>query len=588
MRFSRPALLLTMAVLLWSCSGSTGSGENELGKPEVDLQSDFLGDLPQMDLVGEIEPDLVIAQPRTSVFAVFSDPHIHGDLDNGYSLNRAQMLAHMSTLDPPPEWVGVTGDLIDFVPEPPDTSPGSPLDTMKKLVEASPIPVHMVAGNHDYYVQWQPEFLLTSDRDGRDALYRDFLGMEPYYAVDHFGTRMLFLNTMQGPLWDVSAGLSGSLGDEQLDWLAEQLSDGTPAVLFMHHPPDLVKEPDDSLELAAVLEAQGQSVLAIFAGHLHLFARSEFAGVPLYLTASLQDGGPFHLVRVDPAAGKLEVLNEGDIDYGEVSLTSCDPTQQAAVKALPIFDGLVHHLAITGAQAEPAGFGTYLEEAIKAIPLVLQTVQADPSGLAISAQFTLAEYKGASVGSLPPYLAAIENAPCLATDLLVDNPCFLANPIGFSIDLGATFGIPLKPGWQLRVDLTKLELQGVLSDDGGAHITAGLLNTTADLNPLVADIKSIVMSEYCSGLIANCQPGQEQFPACPDQPTAAFFDQIPDSCDVIIVAFGARMFLGLIDTVPQGLATVTAEYFSFVPQYSESTMAGKADPALFTQPNCQH
>jgi hypothetical protein len=587
MQFSRPALVLTLAVSLWGCSDSVGGVGEELVEPVLDLKSDFSGDLPQLDAVSEVGSDVEPLEARVSVFAVFSDPHIHGDLDNGYSLNRAQMLAHMLTLDPAPEWVGVTGDLIDFVPEPPDTSPGSPLDTMKKLVEASPVPVHMVAGNHDYYTQWQPEFLLTTDRDARDALYRDFLGLEPYYAVDHFGTRMVFLNTMQGPLWDVSAGLSGSFGAEQLDWLSEELSDGTPAVLFMHHPPDLVKEPDDSLALAEVLEAQGQSVLAIFAGHLHLFARSEFAGVPLYLTASLQDGGPFHHVRVDPSAGKLEVLNEGDIDYGEVSLTSCDPSQQAAVKALPAFDGLVHHLAITGAQAEPAGFGTYLEEAIKAIPLVLQTVKADQSGLAISAQFTLAEYKGGPVGSLPPYLGAIENAPCLATDLLVDNPCFLANPIGFSIDLGATFGIPLKPGWQLRVDLTKLELQGVLSDDGGAHITQGLLNTTADLNPLVSDIKSIVISEYCAGLIASCQPGQEELPACPDQPQAAFFDQIPDSCDVIIVAFGARMFLGLIDTVPGGLATVTAEYFTFVPQYSESTMAGKADPALFTQPNCQ-
>lgn len=571
-------LVLTIGVA--ACGGGETTSGDDVGR--VDAHGDA-GPSGDVGVGNDTGADVAEWPPlRTIVIAVISDTHVCGDSEHGLSTQLADMLDTLAQLEPQPEAIAITGDLVDSIPGcgGPDVDP---LETFADIVSASPIPVLVVPGNHDYYADDFPQFLLTEDRAARDARYAELLGIEPWYTAVLGGVKLIFLDTMQGPLWDASTGLSGSLGSEQLAWLDTELADGHPAVVFMHHPPSLVDEPDESETFDDVLARHADNVLGILAGHLHFFARAEMHGAPLLLTAAAyQSVANHHHLRVDPVAGTLTVLNEDAIDYDEPNVGECDPETEPSVGDLSVFDDTTHQILILDATGTPAGFGTYLEEGVKMMPVVFHIDGAGAEQRVRSGRLTAGVYEGNSFGGMPPYVDAVPGAECVALDLLADDPCFVAQPVGLTLDIGRALGLPLPPDWVIRAHLNDLQIQGRFSTEPGPRVVDGLLTTEADLSVTVDDLKTVVVKAYCDGDIAACVPGTEGMPTCPGEPTSAFFDSVPVSCDPKVAGFGVRALLAIVEGVPGQRGTITASFVTRSPSESETRQAGAVAPELLS------
>ncbi|MFJ8043895.1 phosphodiesterase [Kitasatospora sp. NPDC096147] len=219
--------------------------------------------------------------PTTAAIAVahLSDPHLtSGALAAAPAENLHRALARVLTLDPRPDCVVITGDLVDR-----GDRKAYPL--LHDLIDRYPLPLHLVAGNHD-----NPEALLAEFGGTR------FLGGadRTHHAVDHPGFTVVVLDS------SLPGSPAGRLGPEQTTWLDTVLTrrPEIPALVCLHHPPvDLGiafldgMRLTDGEELATVIARHG-NVARVLAGHVHRPATAAFAGTLLTVAPSthLQSG----------------------------------------------------------------------------------------------------------------------------------------------------------------------------------------------------------------------------------------------------------------------------------------------------------
>jgi 3',5'-cyclic AMP phosphodiesterase CpdA len=268
-------------------------------------------------------------------FAVISDTHLKDEsLDSNNDEVLAATLAILEGYEVPVELVLVAGDLLDDLP----------------------------SDDPEHYASTEGTALennLTDDYPAREALYQQALGMPaPWYSFEHQGIRFIALNSMQpDDRVDWVPEACGSFGEEQLAWLAEQLADGTPCVLFFHHPlatdlfvesgysawiPFEVPRAEGNYEkyegtpyegwtdpIYALLEEHAAQVLAIFVGHGHAWVADSWAEIPVleadsvgnsvYATSIEVDGEEqplrYHLVEIDTARGTFSIYNRAWIPY---------------------------------------------------------------------------------------------------------------------------------------------------------------------------------------------------------------------------------------------------------------------------------
>lgn len=513
------------------------------------------------------------------VFAIASDIHIDGPFESSTPQKVAGLMQTLSALTPAAEFIVVTGDLTDQMEEPVDTAEGSVLDALKKAFAAASIPVEPVLGNHDYYAKGGDAiFTVTSDKPARTALFEQELGLPAYHVAIHGGMNFVYLNSMIGPLSDESIGLNGSLGEEQLAWLDETLSDGVPAILFLHHPPLSVLDQGE-VSLESLIRKHKDNVLAVFSGHIHVDARDNIEGVPTYLTHEGFHGQAYHHVRVDPEAGSVEVLNAADIDYGETVEEPCD-TQAEPLENPEGLEGTVLLLDVPDGHIQPMGLGTYLREMMADIPIAIQLLQSDSSGGSVSGLITLGKSSGDPEDGAPAYMTIASQAPCVTLEFILTGPCFETSPVDLPMNLGPMFGIPLPPGWQLRAELAGLILSGMLNDAG--EVEFGVLRSTIDFNLGAEDLKNIIITEYCAGNMPQCTPGAvADLPQCPEAVDATFFDAIPTRCDVDILGIGMRTVFSIFNSVPGLVLNLDANFSTFLATENESTSAGSYSPKLF-------
>ncbi|RUQ98103.1 phosphodiesterase [Labedella endophytica] len=172
-----------------------------------------------------------------------------------------------------PEAIVFTGDLADK---------GEPeaYEALRAIVE--PVAERLgceviwVMGNHDDRASF------------RSRLFGEVPTMRPVDRVyDVNGLRIITLDST------VPGFHHGEVSSEQLDWLAEELSEAAPhgTILAMHHPPvpsvlDLAASVElrDQSGLAEVLE--GTDVRSIIAGHLHYSSTATFAGIPVSVASA--------------------------------------------------------------------------------------------------------------------------------------------------------------------------------------------------------------------------------------------------------------------------------------------------------------
>lgn len=223
------------------------------------------------------------------LIAQISDMHLKGEgellhdrIDTTGFLERA--VAHLNALDPRPDIVLATGDLVEN---------GLPAQyaNLRRVLSALAMPVCLIPGNHDL----------------RDALRRAFpdhsyLPGEGFlqYTVEGMPVRLIALDTL------VEGKHHGALCDARLDWLEARLAeqDG-PTLLFMHHPPfDVGIEKMDGMGLTeggerlAALVRRHPNVERVVCGHIHRPIQMRWAGTLASIAPSTA-----HQVALDLRAG---------------------------------------------------------------------------------------------------------------------------------------------------------------------------------------------------------------------------------------------------------------------------------------------
>jgi 3',5'-cyclic AMP phosphodiesterase CpdA len=235
------------------------------------------------------------------LIAQLSDPHIkspgqllYDRIDTATYLEQA--VAHVLKLDPLPDVVIMTGDLVDG---------GKPEEyaLLRRLIAPLPMPVYVIPGNHDARDPLRAAF---ADRGYFPA--SGFL----QYTVDDLPVRLIALDTL------VEGKGHGALCEERLAWLEARLGEqaGKPTMLFMHHPPfecgidafdhARLQEGDD--RLAELVRRHGNIERAV-CGHVHRPIQVRWAGTMASIapstahqaTLDLHDGAPLSMMMEPPA-----------------------------------------------------------------------------------------------------------------------------------------------------------------------------------------------------------------------------------------------------------------------------------------------
>ena len=261
----------------------------------------------------------------TISIAHLSDPHITtGMLAAEPAMGLSRALGRALALEPQPDCVVITGDLINS---------GRPEEypALLEVIGRYPLPVYLVAGNHD-----NPEALVDACR-GTNMLGGS---NQAHYSVDHPAFTIIVLNS------HVPDSPGGRVGESQLEWLDEILAHrpDIPAFVCVHHPPMPIGIPFlDALRLAdgdalAKVLVRHTNVARVLSGHVHRSITSGFAGSTLAIAPStyLQAG---------------LALEEGAIPH-------YFPEPTSFLLHLQVDDAwITHTVAVSHAAAPIAGYG---------------------------------------------------------------------------------------------------------------------------------------------------------------------------------------------------------------------------------------
>jgi 3',5'-cyclic AMP phosphodiesterase CpdA len=226
------------------------------------------------------------------IIAQISDSHIalNGPADGQGLSDLAGTIADINELDPPPDAIVHTGDIVH-------NGRHEEYAKASAILADARAPVYVLAGNKDDRVNLRQAF------GGLGYLMPDFDFVQ--YSVEDYPVRLIALDTN-------SAGNKGEFCRDRLTHLTDLIhAESTkPIAVLAHHPPFVVTEGPDPLHfedphamsmLSEALRRSGR-VVAVFCGHVHRAASGDVVGIPASvvpaLTTSLRHGHyPAHLKR---------------------------------------------------------------------------------------------------------------------------------------------------------------------------------------------------------------------------------------------------------------------------------------------------
>ena len=206
-----------------------------------------------------------------------------------------------------PAFIVQTGDVTH-------TARPAEFDDALEMIKRARLDVHYAPGEHD-----------ITDAKTRDAWFERF-GKGAgggWYSFDHQGVHFVSLNNVV----DLKTNGLGSLGPEQLAWLADDLKDrtaSTPIVVFCHIPlwmiaPEWGWGTEDSAQALALLARFGS--VTVLNGHIHqlmqkvegnvTFHTARSSAFPQPAPGTAPSAGP----KVVPAGELRKWLGVRDVAY---------------------------------------------------------------------------------------------------------------------------------------------------------------------------------------------------------------------------------------------------------------------------------
>ncbi|UYN96901.1 MAG: phosphodiesterase [Enhydrobacter sp.] len=231
------------------------------------------------------------------LIAQISDMHVtapgellYRRIDTAGYLERA--VAHVEALDPRPDLVLATGDLVD-------RGTVAEYELLRRLLSPLSMPVYLIPGNHDRRTTLREVFA--------DHAYLPRSGFL-HYAIDAGDLRLIALDTL------VEGKPHGELCEERLGWLANRLAESDkPTLLFMHHPPfDVGISAFDGAKLnvggerLAELVRGHPNVERLLCGHVHRPIQMRWAGSLASIAPSTAHQAALDLHEGAPLAMAME------------------------------------------------------------------------------------------------------------------------------------------------------------------------------------------------------------------------------------------------------------------------------------------
>jgi 3',5'-cyclic-AMP phosphodiesterase len=213
------------------------------------LKGSPLGQLPRAPMISHGDGALRFVQ--------ISDSHIgfNKPANTDVTATLRAAIAKIKAEPEPPAFVLHTGDLTHL-------SKASEFDTLQQVLSELSVPVFYVPGEHDVLEDNGKSYLQRFGKGTRGAGWHSF---------DHGGAHFIGLVNVV----DLKAGGLGRLGDEQLEWLendVERLTSSTPIVVFAHIPlwsvyPEWGWGTEDSERALLYLKRFGS--VSVLNGHIH-------------------------------------------------------------------------------------------------------------------------------------------------------------------------------------------------------------------------------------------------------------------------------------------------------------------------------
>lgn len=265
----------------------------------------------------------------TFQFIILTDTHVYNDdiplspkkLRTPHNIDTAMTIERINQLTVEAKFVIHIGDMVDYLPELDlnyykDNS-DDVIDEFFYYMNQLTIPYALTLGNHDVFIEF-----LAANLDKKDIAYQiwheNAYGMPCYYSFVYGGIKFIILNSYVNPLPGESAyGTALAeirwFGNEQLQWLVDELEEGLDCFLFFHHP--LLK---DEIDIHPIIETYSDSILAIFNGHSHKGGFKEIYNIPNYIMSSVfEREDNIAIIKTDSANRTFTFLNKEELPWYE-------------------------------------------------------------------------------------------------------------------------------------------------------------------------------------------------------------------------------------------------------------------------------